>query len=249
MNFVLVHGAWLGAWCWDVVAESLRKQGHKVMVPELPGHGDDRTPMSQISLDAYVKKVIEAIHSPAVLVGHSMAGAVISQAAESAPEKIQHLIYVAAYLLQNGETIANASQLADDSLVPVNMVFAPDYSTVDYSTVEIRREGLRDVFCADAPADRIAELATKAHPEPTGPFNTPVQVSAERFGGIPRTYIKTSQDCAVTPKLQSLMLEHTPCDSLLTIESSHTPFLSRPGELAQVIAHAASGRQEQARGA
>lgn len=244
MNFVLVHGAWLGAWCWDAVAENLRKQGHKVTVPELPGHGNDRTPLSQISLEGYVKKVLEATSAPSVLVGHSMAGAVISQAAESAPEKIQQLVYVAAYLLRNGENITNVSQLADDSLVPANMVFAPDYSTV-----EIRREGLRDVFCADAPADRIAELATKARPEPTAPFNTPVQISAERFGSIPRAYIKTSQDRAVTPKLQGLMLEHTPCDAVISIEASHTPFLSRPTELAELILRAASGQQEQAKGA
>src|SRR5579864_9287213 len=243
MNFVLVHGAWLGAWCWEKVAEHLRSQGHKVSVPELPGHGDDSTPLSQISLDAYVKKVTEAISAPAVLVGHSMAGTVISQTAESASEKVQQLIYVAAYLLRDGENITNISQLADDSLVPANMVFAPSYITV-----EIRQEGLRDVFCADAPPDRVKELVSKARAEPTAPFNTPVQISEKRFGKVPRSYIKTSQDRAVTPKLQALMLNHTPCDPVLTVESSHTPFLSRPAELARLIVQAASAKKEQATG-
>ena len=243
MNFVLVHGAWLGAWCWDAVAESLRKQGHTVAVPELPGHGTDQTPLASISLDAYVKKVSEAIDASAVLVGHSMAGAVISQTAESIPEKIERLVYVSAYLLRNGENITTVSQQADDSLVPANMVFAPDYSTV-----EIHQEGLRDVFCADAPPDRVKAIVAKARPEPTAPFNTPVQISEKRFGKVPRAYIKTSQDRAVTPKLQALMLNRTPCDPVLTVESSHTPFLSRPAELARLIVQAASAKKEQAKG-
>jgi len=244
MNFVLVHGAWLGAWCWEEVAEQLRSQGHQVAVPELPGHGNDSTPLSQISLDAYVKKVTEAISAPAVLVGHSMAGIVISQTAESSSKKVQQLIYVAAYLLRDGENITNISQLADDSLVPANMVFAPDYSTV-----EIRQEGLRDVFCADASADHAKALAQKARPEPTAPFNAPVQLSAGRFGEISRSYIRTTQDRAVTPKLQSLMLERTPCDIVLSIDSSHTPFLSRPAELAELIGYASTRMRERAEGA
>ena len=230
MNFVLVHGAWLGAWCWDRVAHTLGAQGHTVTVPELPGHGTDRTPVSELSLDAYVKRVCDAIDSPAVLVGHSMAGVVISQTAERVPDKVSQLIFVAAYLLRNGENITAISQAADDSLVGARMEFAPDYSTVG-----IRVEGLQEVFCADAPADRVRELISKARPEPTAPFNTPLQVTESRFGRVERAYIKTSQDRAVTPKLQSLMLERTACEPVLTIESSHTPFLSQPQTLTDLI--------------
>jgi hypothetical protein len=76
-----------------------------------------------------------------------------------------------------------------------------------------------------------------------------VQISEKRFGKVPRGYIKTSQDRAVTPKLQALMLNRTPCDPVLTIESSHTPFISRPAELARLIVQAAAAKKEQATGA
>ena len=65
---VLVHGAWLGAWCWDGVARRLREAGHDVRVPELPGHGVDQTEVSGITLDAYVDTLRAAITDPSRLV-------------------------------------------------------------------------------------------------------------------------------------------------------------------------------------
>ncbi len=246
MNFVLVHGAWLGAWCWEAVTEELRNRGHNVAVPELAGHGSDTTPPSEITLDGYVQTVgksVAAWNAPVTLIGHSMAGAVISQTAEIMPDKISRLVYVAAYLLRAGETILQASQQADDSLVSANMIVAPDQSTVS-----IRQEGLRDVFCADAPPEVAQKLVTKARPEPAAPFNTSLKISAGRWGAVPRAYIKTMQDRAVTLKLQTVMLERTPCDEVLSIDTSHTPFLSQPAELSQLIVHAASEKREQAKG-
>ena len=76
-----------------------------------------------------------------------------------------------------------------------------------------------------------------------------MQLSAGRFGKISRAYIRTTQDRAVTPKLQSLMLERTPCDIVLSIDSSHTPFLSRPADLAELISYATARKQERAKGA
>jgi pimeloyl-ACP methyl ester carboxylesterase len=78
---VLVHGLWLGAWCWDDIAKDLRFAGHEVYVPDLPGHGDDQTPVSAITLESYVDALAPLLSEKPVVVGHSMAGIVISSLA------------------------------------------------------------------------------------------------------------------------------------------------------------------------
>ena len=72
-------------------------------------------------------------------------------------------------------------------------------------------------------------------PEPAAPFNTPITITAENFGRVPRRYIQTLQDRAVTPGLQNAMLAKLPCERVLTINTSHTPFFAAPEELAAKI--------------
>lgn len=93
-TFVLIHGGWHGAWCWDRVAPLLEQGGHEVVSFDLPGHGEDRTPSVEVTLEGYTDRVVEALDAlsePVVLVGHSLGGTAISQAAERRPEKIEKL--------------------------------------------------------------------------------------------------------------------------------------------------------------
>ena len=84
-HFVLVHGAWHGAWCWEKVAPLLEARGHAVHAIDLPGHGDDPQPPGTVGWDDYMKRMGEALAAcaePPVLVGHSLGGAVITGAAD-----------------------------------------------------------------------------------------------------------------------------------------------------------------------
>jgi pimeloyl-ACP methyl ester carboxylesterase len=232
-TFILVHGAWLGAWCWDRVAAELKSAGHTIQTPELPGHGQDKSPVSGVTLDSYVDTVTSEIgkaQEKIVLVGHSMAGIVISQVAERMPERISCLIYASAYLLEDGQAIVKASEIAVDSLVGPSMVPAPDWSTIS-----IKAEALKDVFAADAPPEELKRLQSFARPEPAGPFNTPIHVTAGCFGSVRRCYIKTAKDRAVTPLLQDALLAKTPCAEVATLNTSHTPFLAAPAEMAKAL--------------
>jgi pimeloyl-ACP methyl ester carboxylesterase len=232
-NIVLIHGAWLGGWCWDKVITLLQKSGANVSAPDLPGHAKDKTIVSKVTLDSYVERIAELIPRqgpPVVLVGHSMAGLVISTVAEKMPDRVALLIYLAAYILTNGESIAQVSPSAGDSLVAPNMEFAPDYTTVG-----IKKAALKDVFCADAEdsdASRVQELSRL---EPLGPFNSKLSISDANYGRVPRFYIRTSQDRAVTPSLQEQMLQALPCSPVRARHTSHTPFFSAPQELLKHI--------------
>jgi pimeloyl-ACP methyl ester carboxylesterase len=102
-TFVSVHGGWNGGWCWEKVVPLLEEAGHEVEAPDLPGLGEDRTPLPKVSLQGYADRicqVLEAQPEPVVLVGHSSGGIVISQAAEQRLDKVKLLVYLAAILLQ-----------------------------------------------------------------------------------------------------------------------------------------------------
>ena len=91
-NYVLVHGAWGGAWEFAELAELLGADGSKVVAVDLPGHGNNKAPIADVTLAAYVQKVTEVIgglDAKVILVGHSLAGSIISQVAENIPQQIE----------------------------------------------------------------------------------------------------------------------------------------------------------------
>ena len=84
-TYVLVHVSWGGAWCWDRVAPLLEQAGHHVVAFDLPAHGEDTTPVEQVTLASYTDRVVavlDAQSEPVILVGHSHGGVVITQVAE-----------------------------------------------------------------------------------------------------------------------------------------------------------------------
>lgn len=108
LTIVLVHGAWEDASIWSDVTAELEGMGHVVHTVNLPGRAGDTTPTSQITLDSHrdaVLSVVQQSEEPVVLVGHSFGGMTISAVAEAAPEKVERLIYLAAYLPQNGQSL------------------------------------------------------------------------------------------------------------------------------------------------
>jgi len=95
-TFVLVHGSFQGPFAWQYVKDQLIKKGQKVVVAELPAHGEDKTAPAAVSIDVYREKVISVINpleGKVILVGHSLAGLVISATAEKVPDKIKKLVY------------------------------------------------------------------------------------------------------------------------------------------------------------
>ncbi|MEO5892217.1 MAG: alpha/beta fold hydrolase, partial [Ferruginibacter sp.] len=95
-TFVLIHGAWQGAWVWQNVKAQLESKGQHVIVVELPAHGDDTTAALNTSIDIYRDRVIAAVSEASgkvILVGHSMGGMVISAVAEKIPGQIEKLVY------------------------------------------------------------------------------------------------------------------------------------------------------------
>lgn len=231
-TFLLIHGAWHGAWCWYKVIPRLEKLGHRVIAPDLPGLGRDKTAPNRVSLPMwrnFVCKLIDAQPEPVVLVGHSRGGIVISEAAEHRPDRIRTLVYLSAFLPQNGQSLFDLAPQAPGSEVPSNMVMSEDSTS---STV--REEALRSAFFGECSDEDFALARLCLQPEPTLPLATPVQITEANYGRVPRVYIECARDRAVTPPLQKQMCAALPCQRVLSIDTDHSPFFSRPDEL---VAH------------
>lgn len=229
-TYVLVHGAWHGRWCWDKVVPLLEQAGHQVEAPDLPGHGQDKTPIREITLAAYTNRVCEILDAhaePVILVGHSLGGIVITQAAEERPTRIHQLVYLTALLPRNGETARQFAQMESDSLLVPNLVVNREQG---YQTF---KEGapLKDMFYGDCSQEDVDRAISKLLPQPLVPGGTPVSITAERFGRVPRVYIECLRDRAIPPALQQRMYTATPCHTILSMQTSHSPFFSAPQQL------------------
>ena len=111
-NYLLVHGAWHGGWCWKRVSPLLRAEGHEVFTPTLTGLGEREHLMSaDIGLDTHIRDVLgvleyEDLHD-VILVGHSYGGMVITGAADKAAERIAHLVYLDAFVPEDGKALVD----------------------------------------------------------------------------------------------------------------------------------------------
>jgi pimeloyl-ACP methyl ester carboxylesterase len=126
-RFVLVHGAFGGAWCWEPVTGPLEAAGHAVETLDLPGCGADQTPVEAVTLASCAKRVCDVLVSgtePAILVGHSMGGVVVTQAASDCPGHVASLVFVAAFMPADGQSLLDLAHLPEGKgdLIQANIV-------------------------------------------------------------------------------------------------------------------------------
>jgi len=228
--YVLVHGAWYGGWCWEKVAPLLEAEGHRVDAVDLPGRGTNPAPPAEMTLAANARHVADralAAGEPAILVGHSMGGIVISQAAELVPESVSALVYVTAFLPANGQSLPQLGEGDEEALVPPNIV--ADGAT-GLCTVA---EGVRvDALFGECDPGEAAAASARLVPESLAAIAAPVAISEERAGSVRRVYVECVNDRAITIGKQREMAANRPCERVLSLDADHSPFLSRPAQLA-----------------
>jgi len=232
-RFLLVHGAWHGAWCWYKVLPRLERAGHRVQALDLPGHGVDRRPVAGLTIDDYAGAMLEALtgdDEPAVLVGHSMGGGVISRMAERAPERCAHLIYLCAFLPESGVSLLEQGIRDQGTRLGecVELTESGETSRV--------QPGKGDpVFYGDCSPEDRALASRLLVEESIAAVSTPLEVSAERWGRVSRGYVACAGDQAISLAMQQDMIGRSPCEPVITLDSAHSPFFSAPDELVEAL--------------
>ena len=218
---MLVHGAWHGSWCWEPVREILHAGGIATAAVDNPSV---TAPGSDLAADGdNLRAALDAIDGPVVLVGHSYGGAVISDA--GAHPNVERLVYLTAFALEAGESVAqNDLSGGEDTKLAEVMVF-------DGDTVTVAPDRAVEFFyhdCATAVAGAaVAQLKPMSLAAMTGPAR------AAAWREKPASYIVCTDDRAIPVALQRACAARV--DDVVEMPTSHSPFLSRPGDLAQIL--------------
>ncbi|CAB3756508.1 alpha/beta fold hydrolase [Paraburkholderia solisilvae] len=230
---VLVHGAFENAQVWSHVTAKLQADGYKVVAVDLPGRPGAPAAPDKVSLDLYRDTVVKALaklHHPAVVVGHSFGGIVISATAEKEPARIKTLVFVAAYLPHDGDSLVSMAQQDADAKIGPHLQIDKEkgIATIEYSA-------RADLFANGGPEALRKAIPDLILAEPLVPLTTPVHVTAGRFGKVDKVYIHTALDQVISPSFQARMVASTPVRAEYMLQTGHTPFLTDPDGLANDI--------------
>jgi len=233
-HFVLIHGAWHGGWCWEGVIKELKKAGHTAAAPTMPGHqpGDDR---SKIKFDTYVNKIVETLNrqaSPVVLVGHSSAGLLLQASAPKAPDKIEQLIFLNAFILPDGksqfdlvpaevaEGMTAAAKASPDNCVPVDENF------------------VRNQLMGGESTEMQDSLISRLVPQPLALFTTPVSTKDFEDLTIPISVVFCKDDASLPPGAYLSMAQELGDYNLIEVEGSHEALFTHPAIVADGLLQA-----------
>ncbi|WP_099023797.1 alpha/beta fold hydrolase [Mycolicibacterium palauense] len=240
MRFVLVHGGFHAAWCWDRTVEELRRRGHDAVAVDLPGHGARLDEES--TLQNRRQAIVEVLRPGDVLVGHSGGGFDATLAADAAPGLVGHIVYLAAALPREGRTYPEAMAMrnseegrfdADTGEMLAYLRFDDDgaMTFADF-------DGAWKYFYHDCDEATARWAFERLGPERFGDTTvTPVSVPAFWAADLPRSFIVCEQDRSMPRWLADTVAQRLGVEQL-SIDTSHSPFLSRPGELAELLVHA-----------
>jgi pimeloyl-ACP methyl ester carboxylesterase len=232
-TFVLVHGAWHGGWCYARVAELLRARGQRVFTPTLTGLGD-RTHLAnaQISLATHVTDVVnllvyDDLHA-VVLCGHSYGGLVISGVVEAVPERIAALVYLDAFVPENGQSlhdmVPDAQRRRQLDAAAANGGFIPPIAAAHFGVNEADRAYV-DALCRPQPLETMRE---------------PLALTGARERVTHKTYLRAAKYASVPFDAARERFTGAPGWFTGELPSGHDAMLDAPEELAAALLAAAA---------
>ncbi len=240
-NFVLVHGAWHGGWCWQRVTAMLQKDGHRVHAVTLTGLGERANLLAPgITLDTHINDVMNLIESEelsdVVLAVHSYAGMIGTAVADRAGQRLKHLVYVDAVVPKPGESWSSTQS---SSTQQQRLAAAQASTHFSFPPPDPEIFGLHD-------ADH-AWVKRRQTPHPGNTYQSPLDFDVQRVAAVPRTYINCTQPALATlatSRLRVLDPEFwkgawLPNSRVVEIRTGHDPMISEPAALARILSDCA----------
>ncbi len=226
-DYVLVHGAWSGAWCWKKLLPAFWAGGHRAFAVSLSGVGERaHTLSSAITLSTHIADVAAVIDAEelegAVLVGHSYAGMVITGVADRRAARIGHLVYVDAVVPQPGECWSSGhtpeTRAARREAIAANGWLPPPDPAIF---------GL-----AGVDRDWVARRQT---PQPGGVYDAPLEFDARRVAALPRSFVDCSSPALATIEASRRRVRTEPGWTVHEIATGHDPMISAPVALLDIL--------------
>jgi pimeloyl-ACP methyl ester carboxylesterase len=243
-DFVLVHSAWFGGWCWKKLVPLLAGHGHSVHTSTLTGLGD-RSHLAHpgIVLQTHVDDVVNTLTyqdlRAVILVGTSSSGAVISGVADRVPDRISQLIYVDAFVPDDGQAlwdlIPPQRRPAMETLVQTEGFgwLLPRFAAQPWE--QFAREAWQVTDEAD-----LTWMLTRLRPTPFGHFTSPVRLVNPAAERLPRTYIRCRRWPNPGFDRYAQTASQDPRWHLYQLDSSHLPYITNPQQLAPLLLQAAA---------
>jgi pimeloyl-ACP methyl ester carboxylesterase len=225
---VLVHGAWHSPWCWNQVIAELNQYGIASVTVDLPSCRDDGTPAGDMHADAAeIRRTLDQ-YEDVVLVAHSYGGIPATEGAAGHPA-VRHIVYVAAYNADDGETLMGYAvpNPGPDILNP-----GTDLDISETGMMAVKAERAPTLFYNDLEPAAAAEATS--HLRAMSAAVLEQSPTAVAWQGIPSTYLLTGLDNA-TPTVVQRELCKRAGTVYEFLDSSHSPFLSQPKKVADVI--------------
>jgi pimeloyl-ACP methyl ester carboxylesterase len=250
------------------VARDLPAHGLNARIPlsylmrplESSAFAAEKSPVATFTLDDYVTSIIQTIeevrslgHGKIVLVGHSMGGLPITAIAERVPQYIAHLVYLAAFMPKSGITVLDYIAAPESSGSLIGSQFKGDPAAIGALRMDHHCEDAayrangKATFCGDISDEAYLAIANLLTPDvPLAPLVTPIATTPERWGGVPRHYVMCLQDQAIPPLLQRRFIAEAdafvPARPTIVhhMNTSHSPFMSQPEVLAELLARIAT---------
>ncbi len=222
-TYILVHGAWGGAWCWRLVGDELTRRGVAWTALDLPSSTPGAHPNTYLADDAREVVSVAQLDGPVVLVGHSYGGAVITEAAEQLPH-LERLIYVAALVPLLGESAFEVTREIDVRTLLDQAI------EVDDGVLRLNPVLARAALYEDCPDDVAAWAVSQLSTQTAASLRSPRSAFDV---DVPSFYVRCTLDQAVDPGLQVDLAER--CHDVVNLESGHTPLLSQPEVLCDLL--------------
>jgi pimeloyl-ACP methyl ester carboxylesterase len=271
---IFVHGYWHGSWCWSEVIARVAAMGRPAVAVDMAGHGlragrpqcltrrpfapealaTEVSPVAGVDLDQAGDLLVSQIKEvgrggPVTVVAHSMGGAVLTRAAQLAPELVAHAVYLTAFMPASDVPALACVQMPENAGELVAPSLRADPAAIGALRLDLAsddptyRQQLRDAFFGDVdPAVADAALGLLTPDAPAGIALGATTLTLDGWGSVPRTYVTCAQDMAVRPALQAKFISDADAafldnpTSVVALDSSHSPFLSMPKQVADLVA-------------